>query len=398
MTLSRDGDSVIGAIALVTGTLALVMLVSVPTGAAPDGAALREPVATVTSASTDLRARAVRTLGWRSLGPGAVVREDDSLFVPPGAEARLTFTDGTVLELDEKSLVVIEARRAGARRVAVRQGSVLGRTAQGALELAARDGLARVPTDAEARLDLTSGSAQVSVFKGTASVGSAALAAGQRASLENERLVPLAPWPVQLAAPEMGFRRFFHGTPPPLELTWTGAAAGDRIQVARDKGFAFVLDEASAAEGSLPFGRAEAGVFWWRVVDEQGSPRSEARRFSLLEDVPPVQLTPAEGEVALSTESAPMVFRWTQVRGITRYRVELSREAAFPGTDFSQVVDAVQLRVHVPLDEGTWYWRVRAAETGHEDAPPSAPHGFRLVHKPLLQAPELLAPEIEVKP
>ena len=75
---------------------------------------------------------------WNDLASGGEVHELDALFVPPGVEARVTFIDGTTLELDERSLVVVDAAQAGRRNVSVRQGSVEGSAGAGGLLLASR--------------------------------------------------------------------------------------------------------------------------------------------------------------------------------------------------------------------------------------------------------------------
>jgi hypothetical protein len=51
-----------------------------------------------------------------------------------------------------------------------------------------------------------------------------------------------------------------------------------------------------------------------------------------------------------------------------------------------------------PLAEATWYYRVRAADEDRGDSGPSETVAFRLIHRRILVAPELLAPEIEVTP
>lgn len=391
-----EGDAWVAAGAVATGLTALFLLVVLPDGA-PAELATRPIVAQVSQASAELRLRPADTLGWRPLGPGQPVRQDDAIFVPPGVEASVTLSDGTVLELDEQSLVVIEAMKQGRRRVAVRQGSVIGRAAA-ELEFSSGGVTTQLSADAEARLDVVKGAPQLSVSKGQAQVLGAWLQPGHRAALTPQGLVEQSPWPVTLDGPQASWRRRFHVSPPPVSLQWHGALPGDLVQVARDKGFAFVVDEASADTGELLFSRAEAGVFWWRVVSAEGEPRSEARRFSLLEDVPPVLLTPRPDEVVLSNDATPATLRWTQVRGVTRYRVEFSASADFATEAFAREVDGVVLRASLPLNEGVWWFRVRAAELERDEAPASPARSFTLVHRPLLAPPELLAPELEVEP
>jgi len=63
----------------------------------------------------------------------------------------------------------------------------------------------------------------------------------------------------------------------------------------------------------------------------------------------------------------------------------------------SEVVQGASARLRPSLNESTWFWRVRAEdETG--PGAPSQPLRFRVIHKGIPEAPELLNPEIEVTP
>ena len=204
---------------------------------------------------------------------------------------------------------------------------------------------------------------------------------------------------MQLEEPARNHRQLFVGEPPRVAFRWQATpSAGARVQLARDRGFAFVLEEHEASEATFTSQRAEAGVFWWRVVDDAGRPISESRRFTVLEDVPPVLLSPREGEVVMSDEKTPAVFSWAQVRGVSHYRLELSATSDFSAVALAIPVDGAQLRTPLTLAEGRWYWRVRSADEARLETAPAAMRTLRLIHKPLPEAPVLLNPEIEVEP
>ncbi|MBS1154074.1 MAG: hypothetical protein H6Q89_5772 [Myxococcaceae bacterium] len=102
-----DRDWIIAAVALGCAVISSVLLVWDPF--ASQGSAIdSRVVGSISFSSADLRRRPASRLGWNEIGRGDRVHELDALFVPPGVEAKVTFTDGTVLELDERSLVVID--------------------------------------------------------------------------------------------------------------------------------------------------------------------------------------------------------------------------------------------------------------------------------------------------
>ncbi len=397
----RDRDWMIAAVALGCLLLASVLLVWNPRSLEAAGAENAPVVGTVSFSSADLRRRAAHRLGWGELGRGGDVHELDALFVPPGVEAKVTFVDGTVLELDERSLVVVDLPRDGRRAVSVRQGSVEGSAGAAGLSLTTPQGTAQLSPQSGAHLEINGESVAMAVTRGEATVGDARFASGDRAGLSAKGAVAQPRWQVALAEPARNQRLLFHLTPPRIDFRWDGTgAAGARVQLARDRGFAFVLEEHDAKELHFTSKDAQVGVFWWRVVDAFDQPISESRRITVLEDLPPSLLAPREGEVVLCDEKTLAVFSWAQVRGLSQYRVEISATSDFSTLALQLPADGGQLRTALTLAEGRWFWRVRSADEARPESggTPSAARTFRLIHKPLPEAPELLNPEIEVEP
>lgn len=362
-------------------------------------------VASVRQASGQVKLRLALTLGWRNVARGVDVHDGDAVFVPPGSEATLEFSDGTLLALDERTLVVVEKPRAGGRTVTLRQGAVSGQAGSEGLTLATPAGEARLEAASEARVELTDPTRlEVAVKKGAAKVkakgagGEKTLGGGQRVAAAESGTAELAPWPVLLGAPEAQAQLPFRGTPPAVTLSWSGTVpAGARVQLARDRLFAFVERELPAAETSVVLEAPAAGITWWRLVDAAGAPVSEARRFTCLEDVSPVAMFPRNGEVLLAPPGTEVSFAWTPLPGISRYRLELSPSQGFEPVARTEVVSGASARLKLDLNEGAWFWRVRV-EDGAGPGLPSEGRRFRVIHKGIPDAPELLNPEIEVTP
>jgi hypothetical protein len=352
-------------------------------------------------ASGALQVRPAETLGWQTGARGDDVHESDAVYVPPGSEARVQFLDGTVLELDERSLVVIEPQRGTGRSITLRQGSVAGLTGEVPLTLKTNDGAATLPPSTVARVDVTKGQLDVAVAKGKATVAAKGktsdVEAGARVRVMDE-LVLLPAWPVTLVAPEAQHRQLFHGAPPAIALEWKGAPKGARVQVAKDRLFAFVSRDVAVTGERLELTTPGAGVTWWRLVDAQGAPISEARRFSMVEDLAPANRLPRPGEVVLAPPQTRVEYAWTPLPGVSRYLLEVSASQGFEPVAVSEVVSGTQVKLVSTLAEGSWYWRVRAADDALGEALPSEASRFRVIHKAIPDAPELLNPEIEVTP
>jgi hypothetical protein len=360
-------------------------------------------VAAVAQKSGDVKLRPAQTLGWLGANRGAEVHDGDSVFVPPGAEATLRFLDGTELALDERSLVVIEKPRSGVRSVTLRQGSFSGRAGTEGLTLTTPNGSATLEAQTEARVELTGKQLEVSVKKGTAQVnngtgGARSVNGGQRVAAGTSGTTELSAWTVELSAPEAQARFAFRTEPAPVTLSWTGEVpSGARVQIARDRLFAFLAQELPATSGSATIREPARGVTWWRVVDSEGRPLSEARRFTCSEDAAPVLMFPRNGDVLLVPPGSEIGFSWTPLPGMSRYRLEISPSQGFEPVTVTEEVQGSSTRLKVSLNEATWYWRVRAEDESGAGAP-SAPMRFRVIHKGIPEAPELLNPEIEVTP
>lgn len=397
----RSRDAQLAALGAVTAAVALALAVSPPATAATSGNEL--PLAVVSGASGEAARRPAATLGWRRLAVRMGVYDGDSVFVPPGAEATLRFDDGTELSLDERSLIVVERPRAGLRTLRLRQGAVSGRVGAVAVAVETPLGVASLNQSTEARVELGGNRVVVSVKKGKVDLthgkgGKATMVGGQRGASGGDAVEVLAPWPVTLVAPEANLRRVFRGAPGALEFEWNGALpAGARVQCAHDRLFAFIDREAPVKGLTETLEHPGPGVTWWRLVDERGTPLSEARRFSFVEDVPPAPVQPRAGEVVLSPPGSEVAFQWTALPGVAKYRLEVSATAAFDQVSASFELSSPEVRVRLNLAEGVWYWRARAAD-GQEPGLPSTPTRFRLIHKGIPDAPELLNPEIEVQP
>lgn len=387
------------------GASSVVAAVTLSLALSPTRRSLELPttpvVALIEESNGDVKLRLSSALGWSGASRGVEVHDGDSVFVPPGATATLRFADGTELALDERTLVVVEKPRAGERAVTLRQGSASSRTGSAGLTLQTPAGQARLGAQAEATLELSGETLEVSVKKGVAEVrGGAGAAAtvrgGERVAAAKAGTEALVAWPVKLRSPEPQARLPFRATPPPVTLVWEGEVAGARVQVARDRLFAFTDVELPATGGRVEVLEPAPGVSWWRLVDADGRAVSEARRFAFAEDKAPVAMFPRNGEVVLAPPGTSGSFSWTPLPGVTRYRVEFSPSRGFEPVVATHVVADTSARLPLSFNEGEYFWRVRADEGG--GGAPSAPLKFRVIHKGIPAAPELLNPEIEVTP
>lgn len=144
------------------------------------------------------------------------------------------------------------------------------------------------------------------------------------------------------------------------EFAWAKApeAAGYRIQLARDAGFAQLLADVDAlrSESFRPAATLAEGDYFWRVrslrSDGDAGPWSDSQHF-LLRPAPAAPLAPAISERALD-------FSWPSEPGQT-FLFQLARDEAFADIVVALDLDVPSVSIPRP-PAGTYYMRVRAVD------------------------------------
>lgn len=342
-------------------------------------------VARLARAEPGVLRRPAGTLIWDAAIAGEPLAVRDSLYVPAAASASVSFDGGALLEIEERSLVVIEPPEPDPRSVRLKlaRGSLSSVAPAGRVSVHTPGGLAVLEPGSDARVGARGASGpRVEVAAGSA-------------RSENGEVVRLEA-PIRVDHPARNQRFWFTRFPASIPLGWDATAAeGARLEVARDPGFNDLVDRAPGASGAHTFHPAAPGPYFWRLVDQDRGPMSEVRRLLAVEDRPPRPFAMA-AEIVLAARGVQVPFWWTTVDGASRYQVQLSTDASFATVAFSTDAEGPGLWTTLDLPEGVYFWRVRASGAERGDAPFSAPSPFRLIHRPLPEAPQLFDSSIEV--
>jgi hypothetical protein len=327
-----------------------------------------------------VRSRGAGSLVWEPAEPGQGLAAGDVVFAQPGASAAIVFGGGARVELEERSLVVVEPPDAEGQRVRVLAGSVVAAAGRLPLAVGTERDQAVVQPGGAVEVEARTG---VQLLEGTARVGG-----------EERRAEPR----VALVTPARGHRVYSLAFPVAIALRWDGEAARTgRVEVSRERSFATTVATAPGAGGFLEVAVDAPGPWYWRVSDGRGTALSEVRKVVAVLDRPPRPFAPAPGEIVLAPLGVEVPFWWTAVAGAARYRVEVASDAAFRQVAISAAASGPGLWASLDLPEGIYYWRVRAERPsdGEHASPPSATVAFRLIRRPVLDAPQLFDAAIE---
>jgi len=397
---NRDYDWALSLVAMAAAASSAYLLTA--RVAHPAAEARQEPpVGTVAFRVSEVRRRPAGSLVWDALEAGQRVFDQDSVFVPRGSAATLALSDGARLDLEENTLIVVERapEREDAVRLSLRKGALSGTAGARGLEVRTPSARAALSGTAEARLSVDGRGSEVAVMSGVATVesprGARQVERDQVAAVSPERGIAVATSSgAALLSPARHFRFYPSGERRALALKWQANTPGELlIQVAADREFREVRWTAPGAQGELSV-EPGAGTYWWRAVDAGGRPESETRTFVVVEESAPSPVSPGSEEVV----QAPGVrFAWSSVASAAEYEVQISADADFARALVEERAFDSHLGWQRALPDGRYFWRVRAVLDGHL-GPWSKAVPFRLVERPLPDAPQLINPIIEVDP
>lgn len=383
-------------------------------------------VATTSALLGEVRRRPMAALAWDDLRFGASVRRRDTVFVPPEGELLLAFQDGSELHIEENSLVVIEFRSAttddqliddafgllaaetgAGLTVEVIRGGVSGRTTsdQSSITIQSSTSVTRLTRTGEARVRVKADqSTNVYVVRGTAKVSSGdqenAVPAGtvQEVSADGVLATP-EHLKVVLTRPAAGERLYIQTAVANVQLGWEPVDGFGPyvVQLAEDSGFSTIIASLRTKDVTQGVQVPGPGVYFWRVGrrGEARNLRSEERRLVVIDDTPPVLLTPRHGQIVYAPGGGEVGFSWSSVGFAQGYRLVVARDRALEKIVFEQ-------RTTVPsfwqptdeMPEGVYHWRVHVTDSSREETPRRRAFAFRLITRPLPTPPELFDSEL----
>ena len=184
----------------------------------------------------------------------------------------------------------------------------------------------------------------------------------------------------ELVSPEDGTTVEFTGEAITMELSWKPVPAADSYFIdVKKKGSRKKKHPYQTRDTKVAAKELTAGTYTWRVRTalDSGteSESSSARTFELVAakpvspkppdapayPSPPKLLTPEDQARIATPKTQPIMLFWQLVDGAAKYEVELSRKGGFSRVEVRRSVSGPMVSI-AELDQGTWYWRVRAVD------------------------------------
>ena len=297
---------------------------------------------------------------WQDLGQESPVYNRDTLRTEELSEASVKLLDGTKIEMDQNSMIVL-AVSAKAAQIRFAGGSVRavgsGSAGSKGVEITAGD---RTIETSKGDVQLSSakkGELVVSVRKGEAKL----TVAGQERKLkENEQStvagnkVDIRTVDIRPTAPADN-HRLYTTNRAQIHFAWTGVSGAAILEVGTDRSFGRLHSKRTATDATTA--ALPPGLYYWRVRSADGKGTSTVRRISVLKTEAVRLYSPLNRATVEMRESKRLVsFSWSRSDTASSYFLEIADNAAFSGMSRVQTSGSSLAREMGP---GAFFWRVR---------------------------------------
>ncbi|MEO1170746.1 MAG: hypothetical protein AAFX94_01670, partial [Myxococcota bacterium] len=285
--------------------------------------------------------------------------------------------------------------------VELRHGSVSVRSRNPGLSLRSLGQPIRLDSDTQLTTSRSEAGGSVQLLSGTMTLGDTSdtvstpgvLELDEKGSVRDRRI-----FEVSLLSPAR-LARIGYDPETQVELLWKSSASAVELQVARSRDFRAPVIRLRV-DPEVPryrFPSPRPDTYWWRLVDEEDQPLSEARSFTVFSPRTPEPIFPESDEIVYAPDDRGITFQWTEVPHASEYLFELGRDPDLSTPLVSARRRQTRVFVGQTFDEGRYYWRVRPI---HRDEAPASgvPDAVRFAvqHVPLGAAPRVIGEEIRI--
>ena len=350
---------------------------------------------------------------WEDLDQNVPVYNNDSIRTSDFSEAVIKLEDGTSINLDENSMILLAMLGDGINinfshgSISAKSGGKSKKEGEGSVSrikiqskgtsVSLGKGDIKLSRSANKELNLT-------VTKGTAEVKTGnekkIIEKDQKVIISKDLKTKIFKLKLKLQEPSPG--HFFITSQPamPVKFSWEPVERGNRIflEVSRNKNFTRPVVR-KAVKGTSFAQNLAGGNYYWRlkVINNRSKKveSSEIRKLNIVKDQVVRLVYPQMGAAINYSVKPPNInFNWQQNKLASGYILEISRNPDFKSTKRSVRTSLTRLVID-KLREGKYFWRVRtktsidvAAYNGTSQV-----YSFNIVKKTQINPPRLISPQ-----
>lgn len=340
---------------------------------------------------------------WEEVNNKSPVYNGDSIRTAKNSLAQLKLDDGTDLDLEQDSLIVLSMDEDG-MNVNFAHGSLsakrsetsgAGGTEGSKLKIKSGDKVVKID-----KSDVSIAGGEDKKFTAMVTKGTAEITAGkekivvkqdEKATIAEKVEVKVVP--LRLRSPDPGLRRVTRNEKEKLRFEWQGNEGDvETLEISDRPDFSSVAVRRGAPGRVVEENLAE-GNWYWRVRGK--SETSDVRTISIRRDQPISLLEPGSGASFTYAEVPPLIpLAWSENALVSEYQIVVSRDEA--GKDIVKNQTSGKNRISLTgLPEGDYFWRVIYSvdlSSGVEETR-TAPFKFSIRKEEMISPAALTSPE-----
>lgn len=362
-------------------------------------AGVREQIGVITFKQKTVQRKYSGRAVWEPMENSFPLYNRDSIRTGDLSDAEITLNDGTKLEVDENTLIVLNISKeekeidfAYGNLTASRVGDDV--TGEG---LSIKSGENKIAlNNANVSLSQTDAeSLMVDVKEGIASLFSGEgekkeINSDERVELKGD-VVKVQKKPFRVIQPPSNYRQISGGDWINLTYEIDGWEPGTKanLEFSRSRNFGNIISKRtiSSAKFTEPF---KPGIYYWRVIHE--GKVSSIGKVSLIQVKPSRLVSPPNGQkIFTSQEEVFVSFSWTMEEGVSQYAIEVAQDESFANRVIEK--NTMGSSISTNLKSGNYFWRVRSVIANNIDPVYSKIQTINISNEEVTSPPSLFHPK-----
>lgn len=411
MKLLNNDFLVLGISALIITTFSVLLYADFTKKIQVDGA---NQIGTITFKREVAQRKYQGQVVWEAVKQSYPVYNNDSIRTSDNSEAVINLCDGTDINVDENSMIMLSTLDGGINinfahgSISANRQNVTGDAAIAAITIRAMDATVSIYRSNIQLSQLENRELDLTVSEGSASVKTASGVSEVTVNVNEKAIISadkkeakIVPIKFDLQNPDNNSFLVTESDAIPVKFDWvfSDKPSDDvNLQIAFDRGFSKIKQTKRTTGLKGTTEKLGPGVYYWRLSSRNKASGkteySEIRKLNIIYSAPVKPLSPLPGEsVASFLSNSSIAFSWMENEIATGYILEVSDSSDF--SNILQTVDTPMRRIALEnIEPGVYFWRIKSRINtgGKETVIQGAPAKFIVEKKVDLSPPRLIRP------
>lgn len=321
-----------------------------------------ELIGTITFKKRSASRRYTESVVWEEIAQESPVYNHDAIRTLEYSSAVISLKDGTSIELDQNTMLVVILSAKGVD-INFDSGGVSAKSGAGAKKMITLN--SRDASIALGSGDISVNSSDKGMDIALASGNARVAAAGKELDISSEEIATLKDGKVKSEKKRLFTEFPAHnsymvspGKRMPVNFRWRSEPDGEvRVEISGNSSFVNPVRSFSSGSRSriveLP-----PGDYYWRLIS--GKNKSFPSKFTIMQDGKPELISPRMNQnISLSEGDGLLTFRWEKSKYAAGYEITIARDSAMKGV-FSRLSSKINTISTSELGPGTWFWTAKS--------------------------------------